>query len=65
MQVAALLRDAGGRVNDKRVERLWRSEGLKVLAKQLKRALLWLNDGCCVRMRAEWHAKLADNPFMH
>ena len=27
---AALLRDAGWEVNDKRVERLWRREGLKV-----------------------------------
>ena len=29
-RVAALLRDAGWQVNDKRVERLWRREGLKV-----------------------------------
>ena len=27
--VAALLRDAGWQVNDKRVERLWKREGLK------------------------------------
>ena len=29
-RIAALLRDAGWLVNDKRVERLWRREGLKV-----------------------------------
>jgi hypothetical protein len=29
-RVAALLRDTGWRVNDKRVERLWKREGLKV-----------------------------------
>ena len=29
-RIAALLRDAGWQVNDKRVERLWRREGLKV-----------------------------------
>ncbi|ABF62249.1 transposase orfB (plasmid) [Ruegeria sp. TM1040] len=29
-RTAALLRDAGWQVNDKRVERLWRREGLKV-----------------------------------
>ena len=29
-RIAALLRDAGWHVNDKRVERLWRREGLKV-----------------------------------
>tara|TARA_Y100001001_G_C7957981_1_gene291412 strand:+ start:487 stop:627 length:141 start_codon:yes stop_codon:yes gene_type:complete len=32
-RIAALLRDAGWLVNDKRVERLWRREGLKVPAK--------------------------------
>jgi transposase-like protein len=35
-KVAALLRAAGWRVNDKRVERLWRQEGLKVPARQPK-----------------------------
>ena len=34
-RIAALLRDAGWLVNDKRVERLWRREGLKVPGKQL------------------------------
>ncbi len=36
-RIAALLRDAGWQVNDKRVERLWRREGLKVPAKQPKK----------------------------
>ena len=40
-------------VNDKRVERIWRREGLKVPAQQPKRARLWLNDGSCIRLRAE------------
>ena len=51
-RIAALLRDAGWQVNDKRVERLWRREGLKVPGKQPKRGRLWLNDGSCVRLRA-------------
>jgi transposase InsO family protein len=42
-RVAALLRDAGWQVNDKRVERLWRREGLKVPKKQPKKGRLWLN----------------------
>ena len=42
-RVAALLRDAGWQVNDKRVERLWRREGLKVPMKQPKKGRLWLN----------------------
>ncbi len=44
---------AGWIVNDKRVERIWRREGLKVPAKQPKRGRLWLADGSCVRLRAE------------
>jgi len=52
-KIAELLRQAGWLVNDKRVERIWKREGLKVPAKQPKRARLWLNDGSCVRLRAE------------
>ena len=52
-RIAALLRDAGWHVNDKRVERLWRREGLKVPTKQPKKGRLWLNDGSCVRLRPE------------
>jgi transposase InsO family protein len=52
-KIAALLRDAGWLVNDKRVERIWRCEGLKVPAKQPKKGRLWLNDGSCIRLRPE------------
>jgi len=40
-------------VNHKRVERIWRLEGLKVPKKQPKRKRLWLNDGSCIRLRPE------------
>ena len=50
-KVTALLQDEGWRVNHKRIERLWRQEGLKVPKKQPKRKRLWLNDGSCVRLR--------------
>ena len=40
-------------MNHKRVERIWRREGLKVPQKQPKRARLWLNDGSCVRLKPE------------
>ena len=43
----------GWRVNHKRVERIWREEGLKVPKKQPKRSRLWLNDGSCIRLRPE------------
>ena len=53
-KIAELLRTtAGWVVNDKRVERIWRLEGLKVPAKQPKRGRLWLNDGSCIRLRPE------------
>ena len=50
-RVAALLRSEGFAVNHKRVQRLWRREGLKVPSRQPKRGRLWLNDGSCVRLR--------------
>ena len=40
-------------VNHKRVERIWRKEGLKVPRKQPKRQRLWLNDGSCIRLRPQ------------
>ena len=52
-KIAEFLRRAGWLVNDKRVERIWRREGLKVPARQPKRARLWLSDGSCIRLRAE------------
>ncbi len=50
-RITALLRDEGWRVNHKRVERIWRREGLKVPAKHPKRGRLWFNDGSCTRLR--------------
>jgi len=52
-RIAALLRADGWPVNVKRVERIWRVEGLKVPKRQPKRARLWLNDGSCIRLRPE------------
>ena len=52
-RITALLRPAGWDVNHKRVERIWRREGLKVPARQSPRGRLWLNDGSCVRLRPE------------
>jgi putative transposase len=50
-RVTKLLHREGWQVNHKRIERLWRQEGLKVPQKQPKRGRLWLNDGSCVRLR--------------
>jgi putative transposase len=51
--VTGLLNNAGWHVNHKRVERIWRREGLKVPQKQKKKGRLWLNDGSCMRLRPE------------
>ena len=53
-RVTALLQYEGWQVNHKRVERIWRREGLKVPKKQPKRGRLWLNDGSCLRLRPCW-----------
>jgi putative transposase len=52
--MTALLHAAGWTVNHKRVERIWRREGLKVPQRQPKRGRLWLNDGSCIRLRPEY-----------
>ena len=48
-----MLRQEEWQINYKRVERIWRKEGLKVPQKQPKRGRLWLNDGSCIRLRPE------------
>ena len=50
-RITGLLHWEGWRVDHKRVERIWREEGLKVPKKQPKRRRLWLNDGSCIRLR--------------
>jgi putative transposase len=50
-RVTALLRNEGWIVNHKRVQRIWREEGLKVPQKQPKRGRLWLNNGSVIRLR--------------
>lgn len=52
-QVWRMMRNNGRRINHKRVERIWREEGLKRPAKQHKRRRLWLTDGNCIRLRPE------------
>jgi len=64
-RIAALLRDAGWQVNDKRVERLWRREGLKVPVKQPKKGRLWLNDGSCIRLRPTYVDHVWSYDFVH
>jgi transposase InsO family protein len=52
-RITALLKQEEWQVNHKKIERIWRKEGLKVPQKQPKRKRLWLNDGSCIRLRPE------------
>ena len=63
-RVTALLQDAGWQVNRKRVERIWRQEGLKVPQKQPKRGRLWLNDGSTLRLKPEFAKHVWSYDFM-
>jgi len=64
-RITALLNNnRGWRVKHKRVERIWRKEGLKVPKKQLRRGRLWLNDGSCVRLRPGYKDHVWSYDFM-
>lgn len=64
-RITALLRRGGWSVNEKRVYRIWRREGLKVPQKQPKRGRLWLNDGSCVRLRPQYPGHVWSYDFIH
>jgi len=63
-RITAMLQLEGWRVNHKRIERIWRQEGLKVPKKQPKRGRLWLNDGSCLRLRPEYPDHVWSYDFM-
>jgi transposase InsO family protein len=63
-RITAMLKDKGWQVNHKRVERIWRNEGLKVPNNQPKRGRLWLNDGSCIRLRPEYIDHVWSYDFM-
>ena len=64
-RITAMLWREGWQVNHKKVERIWRQEGLKVPRRQPKRGRLWLNDGSCVRKRAEYVNHVWSYDFVH
>jgi transposase InsO family protein len=64
-RVTAMLRMEGWIANHKRVQRIWRREGLRVPSKQPKRARLWLNDGSCIRLRPEHKDHVWAYDFVH
>ena len=64
-RVTALLNEQGWSVGKDRVQRIWRREGLKVPKKQRPRGRLWLNEGSCVRLRAERANHVWSYDFVH
>ena len=62
--VTYMMRNEGKLINHKRVERIWREEGLKLPKKQSKKKRLWLTDGSCVRLRAEYKNHVWSYDFM-
>lgn len=46
-----MLKAEGWKVNHKRVERIWREEGLRVPRKQKKRGRIYLENGSCIRLK--------------
>lgn len=53
-RITEMIKSEGYVVNKKRIELIWRQEGLKVPHKQPKRARLWLVDGSTIRHRPEY-----------
>ncbi len=54
----------GTEENRKRIERIWRREGLKVPQRQPKRGRLWLNNGSCIRLRPEYPGRTWSYDFV-
>ena len=63
-RITALRRAAGWRVNPKRVERLWRQEGLRVPRTAPRRRRRWATDGSCTRRRAERPNPVGSDDFV-
>ena len=63
-RITALLRQESWQVNHKKIERIWRQEGLKVPQKQPKRRRLWLNDGSCIRLRPQFKGHVWSYDFV-
>ena len=64
-RITAMLQQDGWQVHPKRIERLWRREGLKVPRRQPKRKRLWLHDGSCLRLRPLYAKHVWSYDFMH
>jgi putative transposase len=64
-KIAALLRIEGWQVNHKKVERLWREEGLQIPQRHRKRKRLYHKDSSIIRLRPKYQNHIWSIDFVH
>ena len=64
-KIAELLRVEGWYVNHKKVERLWREEGLQLPERHRKRKRLYHKDSSVIRLRAKYRNHIWSIDFAH
>lgn len=64
-KVAKLLRIEGWNVNHKKVERLWREEGLQLPARHKRRKRLYHKDASVIRLRPQYENHIWSVDFVH
>ena len=64
-KIAELLRVEGWQVNHKKVERLWREEGLQLPERHKKRKRLYHKDSSVIRLRPKYPNHIWSVDFVH
>ena len=64
-KIAALLRVEGWKINHKKVERLWREEGLQLPRRHKKRKRLYHKDSSVIRLRPKYPNHIWSIDFVH
>lgn len=64
-KISELLRAEGWQVNHKKVERLWREEGLQLPARHKKRKRLYHHDASVIRLRPQYPNHVWSVDFVH
>jgi len=64
-KIAALLHIEGWQVNHKKVERLWREEGLQIPQRHKKRKRLYHKDSSVIRLRPRYQNHIWSIDFVH
>ena len=63
--IAELLRAEGWHINHKKVERLWREEGLQLPARHKKRKRIYHKDASVIRLRPKYPNHIWAIDFVH